>query len=336
MKTYDVYGIGNALVDMVSVVEENFFARMNIDKGLMTLIDEKRHDELLPHLNVEKRESGGSAANAMIVLCHMGGDGFYSCKVANDEMGHFYLNDLKAAGLDTNLHPDTLRDGVTGKCMVMVTKDAERTFHTHLGITEAFSTEELVEDAIRKSKYLYIEGYLVAQKTGQRAAVEAVSLAKKHGVKTSLTFSDPNMVNYFRQGMDEIIGEGLDLIFCNQDEALAYAGTTDLGDACEKLKSVAMTFAITRGALGALVYDGTKLLEIPSCKVNAVDTLGAGDMFAGTFLYAITHGYDYEQAARLASLAASKVVTRYGPRLTPDETREVWDCHRKGAYRWER
>ncbi len=332
--TYDVYGIGNALVDMVCRVDDWFVQEMGIKKGFMTLIDKETHDRLLSHVTVEKREGGGSAANTMIALSHFGGRGFYSCKVADDDGGRFYLDELFRAGLRANLEPGSLDQGITGKCMVLVTPDAERTMTTYLGATETFSVDELDEEALARSRYLYIEGYLVAQETGKWAAIEAVRIARRHGVKTSLTFSDPTMVTHFRRGIDEIIGDGIDLIFCNDKEACAYAQTEDLARACDRLKAVAKSYVITRGECDTLVWDGDRFIEIPAHRVDAIDTVGAGDMFAGTYLYGITHGYSCDEAARLANHAASRVVTKYGPRLSSDEIRGVlseFHAQSKGA-----
>ena len=328
-KKYDVYGVGNALVDLVCKVDESFFQEKEIQKGVMTLIDRARHDTLFPDITVEKREGGGSAANTMVALSFLGGRGFYSCRVANDEFGQFYLDELAHESLKTNLKKDALPDGVTGKCMVMVTPDADRTMNTFLGATEQFSSTELDEQALAQSEWLYIEGYLVAQPSAQKAVVEAVRMARKHGVMVSLTFSDPTMLQYFRDGMNEIIGQGVDLIFCNEDEAYAFAGTDDLMAAVEQLKKIAGTFAITRGPKGTLVYDGAALTEVPGNQVKAVDTVGAGDMFAGAFLYSITHGLSYEDAAKLANLAASRVVTKYGPRLGKDELQDMLKTFKK-------
>lgn len=328
--TYDVYGIGNALVDMVCRVDDWFVQEMGIKKGLMTLIDRLTHDKLLSHVTVEKREGGGSAANTMMALSHFGGKGYYSCKVADDEGGRFYLDELFRAGLNANLELGALDRGITGKCVVLITPDAERTMTTYLGATETFSVGELDEGSLARSRYLYIEGYLVAQETGKPAAVEAVKMARRHGVKISLTFSDPTMVTHFRRGIDEIVGDGVDLIFCNDKEACAYARTDDLARACDRLKAVAKSYVVTRGERDTLLWDGDRLVEIPAHRVNAVDTVGAGDMFAGAFLYGITHGYSLMDAARLSNHAASRVVTKYGPRLTSDEIKMLLsDFHAK-------
>jgi sugar/nucleoside kinase (ribokinase family) len=322
-RKYDVYGMGNALVDLVCRVDDAFLSEMGIEKGRMILIDQAAHDALVPRLTPETRENAGSVANSMIALSFFGGKGFYSCKVADDKDGRFYLDQLREEGLATNSTKETLEPGITGKAVVMVTPDAERTFNTFLGATETFSTAQLDSDALAQSEWLYIEGYLVAQKTAQPAAVEAVRTARANGVKVALTFSDVFMIQHFRQGMDEIVGDGVDLILCNEDEARSYTGKHDLAAATDALKKVAKTFAITRGPKGTIVYDGKTLSEVTGVQVKAIDTVGAGDMFAGAFLYGITHGFSYEDAAKFANMAASSVVTKFGPRLGKDELQGI-------------
>jgi sugar/nucleoside kinase (ribokinase family) len=325
---YDVYGIGNALVDMEFKVTDEFFGQQSIEKGLMTLVEEDRQGELvsaLHEINQDevKRQCGGSAANTIIAVSQFGGKSFYSFKIANDDTGNFYLNDICENGVATKNTKESLPEGTTGKCMVMVTPDAERTMNTYLGITATLDKDQIDEEALKSSKWLYIEGYLVASPTGQQAAVEAVRLAKANGVKTSLTMSDPNMVKFFKDNMNEIIGDGLDLIFCNEHEARDFTGTTDLLDAREKMKTLAKSFVITLGKDGAVIWDGTMFIDIEPHTVTAVDTNGAGDMYAGAFLYGITNGMSYADAGALASLASSKVVERFGPRLDMDQIKEV-------------
>lgn len=325
---YDVYGIGNALVDMEFKVTDEFFKNNNVEKGLMTLVEEDRQTELTNALlkediKVEKKQCGGSAANSMIAISQFGGKSFYSCKVSNDETGKFYLNDLKENGVATKLTPETAPAGITGKCLVMVTPDAERTMNTFLGITGSYSEDELDYDALKNSKWLYIEGYLVPGPTGQDAAVKAVNFARKNNVKTALTMSDPNMVKFFRDNINQIIGSGVDLLFCNEDEACEFANTKDIMEAREALKSVANTFVITMGKNGAMIWDGTMFIDIEAHPVEAIDSNGAGDMFAGAFLYGITNGHTYASSGTLAAMAASKVVSQFGPRLSQAQATDV-------------
>lgn len=318
MKKYKAYGIGAALVDTEIKVVDAELEQMKVEKGLMTLVDEERRRELLDHLSGHlvkaSHASGGSAGNSMIATAQFGGPTFMSCKVSNDSDGDIYVADLEAAGVDHCFKGDRAT-GTTGKCLVLITPDAERSMNTYLGISETLSTEQLDADAIAASEYVYLEGYLVTSPTGRAAAVKAREIAEAAGVKTALSFSDPGMVEFFRDGITEMIGKRLDLVFCNQDEALGWAQTESLDVAVERLKITAETFVITLGSDGALTYDGRTLTQIPPHKVMAVDTNGAGDMFAGAFLYAITRGEDFPTAGRFASLAAGKVVANYGPRL---------------------
>jgi fructokinase len=325
-KKYHVYGIGNALVDMEFEVHDEFFKNYGIDKGVMTLVNEERQHQLIAHLDAfeGKKACGGSAANTIMAVSYFGGRAFYSCKVANDELGDFYVQDLKAAGVHTNLG-DGRETGITGKCLVMVTPDAERTMNTFLGITETISVNELHRDALLDSEYLYIEGYLVTSPTGRQAAIEARKLAEQHGIRTALTFSDPAMVKFFRDGLADMIGKKVNLLFCNEHEAMTWAGSDNLNDAVEAIKRVAESFAITLGGKGALVYDGKHAIEIAPHPVKAVDSNGAGDMFAGAFLYGITHGHSFYEAGNIASLAAARVVSQFGPRLNAAAHKDILD-----------
>ncbi|OUS30233.1 adenosine kinase [Gammaproteobacteria bacterium 45_16_T64] len=324
MSQYHVYAIGNALVDMEFSVADDFLSAQGIDKGLMTLVDEAQQQSLYQALEGHKgkKASGGSAANTIIAISHFGGKSYYSCKVANDETGDFYVKDLTAAGVDTNLN-DNRESGVTGKCIVMVTPDAERTMNTFLGISETVSSNELDKKAIQQSEYVYLEGYLVTSDSGRSAAIEARNIAEASNIKTALTFSDPNMVSFFKDGLNEMLGNGVDLLFCNEQEALTWADTEDLNTAVEKIKTVAKTFAVTLGSEGALVFDGTDEHKIAAKTVTPVDSNGAGDMFAGAFMFALSQGKDFPAAGRFASQAAAQVVSQFGPRLSAEQHQQL-------------
>ena len=318
MKKYMAYGVGAALVDTEIKVQDSDLTQMNVEKGMMTLVDQDRRAELLGHLEGHlvkaSHASGGSAGNSMIAAAQFGAPTFMSCKVSDDADGDIYLADLEAAGVDHCLTGERAT-GITGKCLVLITPDAERSMNTFLGVSETFSTEQLDAQAIAASEYLYIEGYLVTSPTGRAAAIKARKIAEAAGVKTSLSFSDPGMVEFFRDGMEQMVGERLDLLFCNEAEAKGWSQTDDLDAAVEGLKKVAKGFALTLGSQGAIVFDGDSLSKIEPHRVQAVDTNGAGDMFAGAFLYAITRGEDFPTAGRFASVAAGNIVAQYGPRL---------------------
>lgn len=324
-KKYDVCAIGNAMVDYEIEVEDQFFKENGVEKGLMTLVDEDRQNVLLDGVQgkIKKKQGGGSAANTIFGLAEFGGKGYYTCKVADDSDGELYANDLIKAGIDSNLDPNNLYKGTTGKCLVMITPDAERTMNTYLGITSDFSKNELSEEAIKNAKYLFMEGFLVSSPTGLEAMKEAKKIANNHDVKVSLTFSDPSMVKYFNDQMKEVVGDGVDLLFCNINEAELFAGVEGIDAAKEAIRKVAKEFVITKGKDGALVFDGTAYHEIEPFPTKAVDATGAGDMFAGAFLYGITNGQSHEEAGKLASAASSAVVSKFGPRLSENHVKDV-------------
>jgi len=322
---YDVYGIGNALVDIVTEVDHDFFKENEVEKGLMTLVDEKRQLHLMKAIDMKKSKmsGGGSAGNTVVAINQFGGKSFYSCLVAKDDLGKFFLEDLKRNGVDTNLTHEQCPEGHTGRCLVMTSPDAERTMNTFLGVSSFLSPEHLDVEAIKNSSYIYLEGYLVASPKGLEALKEAKRIAERNKVSTALTFSDPSMVKYFSTQMEEIVGASVDLLFCNEEEAMIFTGTHSMAEAREKLKQVAKRFAITLGANGALIYDGDTFIQIEPYKVRAIDTNGAGDMFSGAFMYGITHGHSYAEAGKLASLASSRVVSQFGPRLEPQQIKTV-------------
>ena len=318
MKKYHVCGLGNALVDTEIEVTEKNLNELNIEKGLMTLVDEERQHflqaSLSDHLVMSKRACGGSAANTVISLSQFGGKSFLSCKVANDDNGQFYMQDLLDNGVDHNAHAQ-ISEGITGKCLVMITDDADRTMNTFLGISSELSSVDIDAEAIGNSEYLYIEGYLVTGESSLQAIHEACDIARQAGTKIALSLSDPGIVEHFHDSLKSIVGNGVDLLFCNEQEALSWCQTDDLDQALEHLQDSAAQFAVTLGSNGSVVFDGNDYLRAAAQPVTAIDTNGAGDMFAGAYLYGLTHGYSCLSAAVFANRAASAVVGQYGPRL---------------------
>jgi sugar/nucleoside kinase (ribokinase family) len=325
MKKYDVYGIGNALVDLEYEVTTDYLEEMKIDKGMMLLVDPERQSEILKSLSEKqpRQGSGGSAANTVIAISQLGGKSYYSCKVANDSMGEFYYRDMINARVETPLDGER-PDGVTGSCVVLITPDADRTMNTSLGISSTLSTNQVVEEAIKDSSYVYVEGYLICSPNGKEASLKTLEIARREGVKTAITLSDPGVVSYFRNDFKNIIGEGVDLLFCNEDEAKAFTECEDLKAAAEELRNSAKSFAITRGSKGALLFDGERFIEVETKEVSALDTTGAGDLFAGCFLYAISNDKSFKEAGMLACNAASELVTHYGARLRTEQLSQVF------------
>lgn len=327
MKKYHIYALGNALVDKEFEVDDSFFNHESIQKGVMTLVDGESQEiirqRLMQKFGLKKRAGGGSAANTLYAASQFGANTFYSCKVANDEFGDFYLSQLGQHNIDTNLDSIRGEDDVTGKCLVMVSPDAERTMLTYLGISEKLARTDIHEDALINSSYLYLEGYLVSSPSAREACIHARQIAESNGVQTALTLSDPAMVQFFRGGLEDMIGDGVDLLFANHVEAMAWTGEESVEAAAEALKGIASTLVITLGARGALLFDGSRYIEIAPHPVKAVDTNGAGDIFAGAFLYAVSSGHDFETAGRLASLSAATLVCEFGPRLPAEKHQEL-------------
>ncbi len=325
MTKYDVYGLGNALLDIEFEVSPEVLQDLGIDKGVMTLLDEESQNKIVSHLDgtTKKRSCGGSAANTLIAIGQFGGKAFYSCKVADDEPGQFYTQDLLDCGVATNLENHEPEPGVTGKCLVFVTPDADRTMNTFLGISGNLSDAELVSEAIKNAKYTYIEGYLVTGENSKKAAIKARDIAQAAGKKVAFSLADLNMVKFFKEGLLEIIGSGVDFLFSNESEALGIADTKDINVAIDYLKTLAKGFAITRGAAGSVIFDGKHLINIDPFPVKAIDTVGAGDMYAGAFLYGVTNGMTFAEAGRLGSLASATIVTSLGARLKTEDTRAL-------------
>ena len=324
-KKYDLYALGNALVDVEIEVNETELERLGVEKGVMTLVDEERHDYLLCHLkgNIHQRASGGSAANSVIALAQLGGKAFHSCKVAKDEAGVFYSDDLDDAGVTNTLSQLEGNEGTTGKCLVMITPDADRTMNTFLGISSELKEQDINYEALGDSQYLYIEGYLVSSPDAHFAAIKARDFAREKGVKVATTLSDPNMVRFFKPEIEQILDGGVDLLFCNDDEALEYTGAENVEKALTILSQQAKQVVITLGKEGALSFDGEKVQTIEPFNVKALDTNGAGDMFAGAFMYGLTNGLSWADTGKLASFSSAHLVTQFGPRLKPEAVAEL-------------
>ena len=318
MSHYDIYAIGNALVDSEYEVSDALLQSMGVDKRHMTLIDTPRRAELLHHVKAiaPRQTGGGSAGNTVVALAQLGGKAFYSCKVAHDHLGDFYVKDLQACGVETNLNHTRALEGQTGSCMVLVTPDAERSMCTFLGVSAELDDKALHPQDIVKSKIYYMEGYLAASPTGLNAALQGRKIAKEAGVALALTLSDVSMIQFCKAGLDAMLGDGVDYLFCNQEEAQVWCGSDDLNVVKRTLQNVAKMVCLTRGPEGSEIFTAAQSWHVPADKVKAIDTNGAGDMFAGAFLYAISRGYSADKAAYLGNHAAAAVVSQHGNRLT--------------------
>ncbi len=333
MATVDLFAIGNALIDQEFKVSDDFLIQQNLQKGTMQLTDGETqanlYNNLLKTQSYKGQASGGSAANTTVAFSALGGSAFYACRVGNDELGSIYLNGLNDAGITTSTK--SISEGVTGTCMVLVSEDSERTMHTYLGITAELTDEQIDFTPLNTAKWLYIEGYLSTSDTARLAVKQAREIAKANGVKIALTLSDPAMVQYARQGLNELLDDGVDLLFCNEQEALMYTETDNIDAALAKLKSLSQSIVITLSSKGALISNSQNTFTVAGREVVAVDTNGAGDAFAGSFLYALNAGLNEKAAAEIAVLISSQVVAQFGPRLAVHQYAELLNTFNQEA-----
>lgn len=318
----DLFAIGNALVDQEFKIDDTFLEKHNLQKGTMQLADAEQQAHLYADLkgsqDYQGQTSGGSAANTCVAYSALGGSVYYACRVGIGELGQSYLRGLGHA----NVHTGDLAiadEGTTGTCLVMVSADAERTMQTYLGVSSDLSVAQVDYKRLEQAKWLYIEGYLSTSPSARHAVVQARQVAREHGVKIALTLSDPAMVQYAREGLDELIGDGVDLLFCNQHEAMMYTQTLNVQDAMTALLNISQMVVITLSEQGAMIGTAKEIVQVAGRAVTAVDANGAGDAFAGAFLYALQQGQDVQTAGRLAVLISSEVVANYGARLSVEQ-----------------
>ena len=322
---YDVFGLGNALVDTEVNIEDGFLHDQQITKGHMTLIESERREELEQALaeHQHTRCSGGSAANTTFAIQGFGLKTGYTCKVANDSVGDFFVNELQAAGIDVNA---TVRsaEGRSGQCFIMITRDAERTMCTDLAISSQLSKSDVVASALHQSRQFYVEGYLSSSPPSTEAAIFCREEAEQHNVTVAVSLSDPSMVEFFREPLENMLGNGVNQVFCNEEEALSWARTDRLDIAINELKDIAPELYVTLGAQGSMAITPHHRGTAEGVKVQAIDTTGAGDIYAGAVLAARLNGAEPIDAARFANFCAAQIVARFGARFkTIDEYRQL-------------
>jgi len=331
MATVDLFAIGNALIDQEFRVSNEFLTEQNLQKGTMQLTDGETQAQLYNNLTASQvykgQASGGSAANTTVAFSALGASAFYACRVGHDDLGAIYLKGLSDADIQTS--QKSISEGVTGTCMVLISEDSERTMQTFLGITAELSDVQMDFEPLKTAKWLYIEGYLSTSDSARAAVKQARQIAREHQVKIALTLSDPAMVQYARAGLDELIGDGVDLIFCNEHEAMLYTQTDSIEAALAKLKLLSNEVVITLSAKGAIVSNQEQHFHVQGRKIIAVDANGAGDAFAGAFLYALNQGENLQTAAQLAILISSEVVSKFGPRLEIAEYANLLETFKK-------
>ena len=314
MERLAVYGIGNAIMDIQMQISEEEFADLSLTKGTMQLVTPEEQRGLLKKLirHELNHACGGSAANTIIAIRQLGGDVAYGCLVGEDDIGKDYHSQMSGIGVHT--HVDPVPSAHTGTCLIFITPDAERTMNTSLGVSAAISPEHVSQECIEKAEWLYIEGYLLASPSGKDAALKAAELAKQKGTKVALTFSDPFIVNGCREALDAVI-PFCDLIFANELESQSFSGFIEPDEVFQQMCASAPNVVMTMHDQGVRVFFEGHESFTPAIKVNAVDSTGAGDMFAGAFLYGITHGLNAEESSKLACFMAGKIVAQLGPRF---------------------
>jgi sugar/nucleoside kinase (ribokinase family) len=319
---FDVFGIGNAIVDIQLKIDDSFLQRIDVPKGLMTLVEAERQVEILGALagQATHRCSGGSACNTMVGVADLGGTAAYAGKTAGDDLGRFYVDDLRKVGISVPVPPGS--GTTTGTSVILITPDAQRTMLTHLGISVTLSPSDVPAKEIAKAQYLYVEGYLFPGDSTRAAALRAIEIAKEHGVKVALTISDPFVINLQRDLFWKLIEGPVDLLFANLEEARALTGEHDPIEAARKIHRHATNVALTLGADGSLLMHGEQVFPIEGVKTTAVDTTGAGDMYAAGVLYGLTHGMSWKQAGHLGSHAAARIVSQMGARLERKFTKD--------------
>jgi sugar/nucleoside kinase (ribokinase family) len=318
----DIYAVGHALVDIQAHVSDHFLEKWEYAKGLMTLVSEEAQREVLAQLRDVPlhRSAGGSAANTIVGVAQFGGRGGFAGKVGDDELGRFFLEDLRK--LDIRSDPPPQAGGTTGACVVLITDDAQRTMLTNLALSSTLGPDDLSEAEIAAARYVYVEGYLFGGEPTRAAAYRAIELAKRHGVKVALTVSDPFLIQYHRDEFWKLIEGPVDLLFCNLEESRALTGHHDPIECAREIHRHAENVALTMGADGSLLMHNGEVIPIEAAPVEAVDTTGAGDLYAAGILYGITNGLTWRQAGRLASQAAARVVGQFGARLRTPLTAE--------------
>lgn len=317
-KKYDVFGVGNAIVDMLAFVPDDFIASQGLQRGSMTLMDTERQARILHDLTDHKVEltPGGSAANTMVGIAQSGGTSVYCGKVAHDTNGEFYRQGMADAGIvfETEMAPESANP--TGTSVILTTPDAERTMCTHLGISTSLSRADLNLDHLAQSKYSYIEGYLWDAEGPRAACIETFEQSKRLGLVTTFTFSDPFLVDRYHQEFLDIVPKYCDVLFCNADEARRLCETDSLDECCNRMGAMCDLVFITDGDKGCLVVQDNTITQVDGFDVAAIDTVGAGDAFAGGVLYGLTNNMGALQSARWGNYLASRVVSITGPRLS--------------------
>lgn len=311
---HDVVAIGNAIVDVLAHADESFLAAHGMDKGIMALVDAERAEEIYQAMGPGVECSGGSAANTAAVLASLGGRPAYIGKVKDDLLGTVFRHDIEKAGVAFAC-ANSGNGASTARCLILVTADAQRTMNTYLGACRELTSADIDEALIAAAKVVYLEGYLWDEPEAKAAMLKACRAARAAGREVALSLSDPFCVHRHRAEFQELVRREVDILFANEDEALALFESADFDAATESLRAHVSVAAITRGAKGCAVVSSEGVRAVAAEPVaEVVDTTGAGDAFAAGFLRAYTQGHDLSACGRLGNLAAGRIITHFGAR----------------------
>ncbi len=313
-----VVAVGNALVDVLAQASEEFLAAQKaehgMEKGVMTLIDEKRALDLYAQMGAGIETSGGSAANTMAGFASFGGQGGFIGKVAQDDLGGIFQHDMRAQGV-TFQTQSLIAGAKTGRCLILVTPDAQRTMNTFLGASVELGPDDIDQELIASAKVTYLEGYLFDRDQAKQAFILAAETAHEAGHRVALTLSDPFCVDRHRSDFLRLVESHVDILFANEEEIKALFMQENFEDSASAVSKNVEVAVLTRGAKGAVIVSGGRRIEIAPVPVaKVVDTTGAGDQFAAGFLYGFTEGKDLETCGKLGALAAAEVISHIGPR----------------------
>ena len=312
--TYDVIGVGNAIVDVLSPTEDDFLTRHGLDKGMMTLIDTDQAAALYDAMGPGIEVSGGSAANTLAGIASLGGKGAYIGKVRNDTLGGVFNHDIKAIGVDYRTPPATA-GATTARCLIFVTPDAQRTMQTYLGISVELGPDDIDEEAIRDSQITYLEGYLFDPPAAKQAFIKAAEIAHSAGRKVALTLSDPFCVDRHRAEFMHLITGHVDIVFANEDETKSLFEVDNFDMALQQIRGHCDIAALTRSEKGSVIIAGDDVHVVDAAPVDkVVDTTGAGDLFAAGFLYGLSRDRSLPDCGRIGGIAAAEIIGHYGAR----------------------
>ncbi len=312
--TYDVVAIGNAIVDVLAKVSDDFVEENNLTKGSMALMDAAKAGEIYELIDPERECSGGSAANTVAALASFGATPAFIGKVHDDMLGNIFRRDIGSAGVEFFCTP--LNQGPsTARCIVLVTPDAQRTMNTYLGASVCLTPDDILEEVVTAGKILYIEGYLWDEENAKQALLKACTLAKKAGREVAFSLSDSFCVERHRDDFKQLIADYVDILFANESELKSLYQTDDFYNAVKLIRKDCKISAITREAKGSVVASGKITVYVDAEEVvDLVDTTGAGDLYAAGFLYGYTQGKDLGTCARIGGIAAAEIITHYGAR----------------------